>query len=172
MKLDDQIAFIDEMIGHASQMEEIEALAAIRESLVGLQNPSKRKNRSTKEAEPVIKLAHYQEFVGVYDQFCRKEVGAPGEIDSRQGLALKKTVEYIMKQERVGGDELKALEGWKYIFQNWSMLTNFIKRQVKLTDIKKNIQEILFQLRNASKEAKQRKADSDWDQYRELRKGE
>ena len=41
-----------------------------------------------------------------------------------------------------------------------------------IADIKKNIQEILFQLRNASKEAKQRKADSDWDQYRELRKGE
>lgn len=172
MSIDNQIAFIDEMIGHASQMEEIEALAAIRESLVGLQNPSKSKSGTTKKAAPKIRLAHYQEFVGVYDQFCREMLGAPGVIDSRQGLALKETVDYIMKQERVGGDEMKALEGWKYMFKNWSQLTDFIKRQIKLTDIKSNIQEILFQLRNASKEAKQRKADSDWDTYRELRKGE
>ena len=175
MSTEDQIAFIDEMIGHCGNMEELEALNAVRNSLLA------RMQESTAPPRPAatpprgrrkIRLEHYQEFVGVYDQFCRKTLGAPGVIDARQGLALKEAVAYLMKQENVNGDEVLALDAWRYIFDNWSLLTEFIQRQPKLSDIKKNIQEILFQLRNASKEAKRRKSDHDWNQYRKLRQGE
>lgn len=170
MSIEDQIEFIDEMLAHTGNPEELEALQAIRESLVGLTPPPSApplgKGRKTK-----IKLQYYQEFVGEYDQFCRNTLGAPGVIDARQGLALKETVDYLMKQEKVNGSETMALDAWRYILANWTFLSEFIQRQTKLSDIKKNIQEILFQLRNASKEAKRRKADKDWDQYRKLRQG-
>ncbi|WP_286747897.1 hypothetical protein [Roseivirga sp. UBA1976] len=168
MSIEDQIEFIDEMLAHTGNPEELEALQAIRESLVGLNPSGKRRTKSKAK----ITLQYYQEFVGEYDQFCRKTLGAPGVIDARQGLALKETVDYLMKQEKVNGDETLALQGWRYIFANWSLLSEFVQRQTKLSDIKKNIQEILFQLRNASKEAKRRKSDKDWDQYRKLRQGE
>lgn len=181
MSIEDQIEFIDEMLAHTGNPEELEALRAIRESLVGLdpsdpsalKGTSPKKGRNGSRTKPKIKLQHYQEFVGVYNDFCLSAVGVPAEFDEKgiQGRALKETVVYIMKQEKVNGDEILALDAWRYIFSNWSLLTEFIQRQTKLSDIKKNIQEILFQLRNASKEAKRRKSDKDWDQYRKLRQG-
>ncbi len=164
--IEDQIAFVDMLSSHTDQAEDLQLLAAIKSSLQSLMDGK------TKAPKQKIKLLHYQQFVGIYDQFCRKVLGAPGIIDARQGGALKRTVAYIMKQERVNGDEEQALDGWKYIFGNWRLLSDFLQRQPKLTDIERNIQQILYELKNASKEAKKRKSDSDWDRYRQQRQGQ
>jgi hypothetical protein len=176
MRIDQQIAFVDELLGFANSDVEREALGAIRETLVEVQVTPSACGTSPKGGQPtrkkVIKLERYQEFVGAYDQFCRKKLGAPAHMNAANGRALKETVDYLMKQEKVNGDELLALEGWQYMFDNWSLLSEFIQKQVGLLQIKKNIQEILFEFRNASKSAKRRHSENEWDQLNSSLKGE
>lgn len=170
MTIEEQIEFVDDASQYATSEQERECWAAIRKSLLSVSSSGKKASES-KKGQSKIKLERYQEFVGVYNEFCKKEIGAPAQIDAYQGKCLKEIVAYLMKQEAVGGSEDKALEGWQYIFKNWELLSDFIRRQIKLNQIKNNIQEILHQFRNASKEAKKRKYDSDWDRYKELRQG-
>lgn len=170
MTIEDQIEFIDDASQYATNEREKECWAAVRESLKKLEDRSQQPEEPTagNSRKSKITLVRYQEFVGVYNEFCKRNLGAPAQMDAYQGKCLKETVAYLMKQEKVNHDEDLALEGWQYIFKNWGLLSEFIQRQTKLSDLKKNIQEILFQLRNVSKEAKKRKSASDWDQFDQL----
>lgn len=182
MSIEDQIAFVDELLGFANSDTEREVLEAIKGTLVtsrdippspgGHSPQGETASRTRKAGRKEIKLRRYQEFVGVYDQFCREKLGAPGVINAANGRALKEIVDYLMKQEKVNGSEDLAFEGWQYMFKNWGLLSDFIQKQVTLLQIKKNLPEILYEFRNASKSAKRKHSDNEWDQLNRQLKGE
>jgi DNA-binding transcriptional MerR regulator len=91
----------------------------------------------------------YQEFVEAYDVFCKSYIGVGAKMSGAQGKALKDIIEYLRGQSRTKDSE-GALAAWQYILKNWGRLTKFIQNQTTLTQINKNLQEILTQLRNGA----------------------
>ena len=149
MKIEEQIVWCKAQKKASSDKDYQSVMASVIRSLQKLQKES-------------ITLKRYQEFVSIYNEFCKRELGAPARMDSVNGSALKKIVDYLLKQERVNGSEENALAAWAFILaeENWSKLNDFLRGQVKLVQMNKYIEEILFKFRNVSKaESKSTKQD-------------
>lgn len=112
----------------------------------------------------------YQKFVGAYFGF-RRERGSEPKMNPAAGKALKEIIRYLLKNKKVQGDPEKALEAWKFILDKWNHLSDYIRQQVGLTQINKHIEEIIEQLTNASKQAKQRANESDISRLKASLKG-
>lgn len=98
------------------------------------------------------KYSKYQDFVKVYDDFCREHIGVGSKMDGAQGKALNTIIKYLVKESKMK-DENGALLAWKFILENWKRLTPFVQNQTTLLQINKNLLEILTQLRNGSTKA-------------------
>lgn len=137
-------------------------LTAIRESLQVLEqleiagfpiNNPKAMIKVLDQVKSIEQFSQFQDFVKAYDDFCRSFSGVGAKMDGAQGAALKKIVAYLIRENK-DKDEAGALLAWNYILNNWKNLTKFIQNQVSLTQINKNLPEILTQLRNgATKQA-------------------
>ena len=108
----------------------------------------------------------YQQFVEVYFDF-RRERGANPKMNPAAGKALKEIIRYLLKNEKVNGDPDQALVAWRFMLDRWNHLSDYIKAQVGLTQINKNIEEIIEQLTHASKKAKQQHNQSEKDKLRD-----
>jgi hypothetical protein len=86
------------------------------------------------------------------------------------GKALKTLIRYLLKNEKVSGDPEKALTAWRFILDKWNHLSDFLRSQVSLSSINKNIEEIIEQLTNVSKKAKQQHNQSEKERLKETLK--
>ena len=108
----------------------------------------------------------FKSFVGAYFDF-RRSRGAEPKMTPLAGKSLKEIIRYLLKNDKVNGDGEKALVAWKFILDKWDHLSDFIRTQVTLQQINKNIEEIIEQLTNATQKAKQRHHQSEKDRLRE-----
>lgn len=92
--------------------------------------------------------AVFQPCVDEYASFLARR-GIPLVMDGRQGKQLK---EIIIKLSTIGKDKSDegVLKSWKFILANWERTGSFIGRQIKLSDINRNLQEILDKIRNGA----------------------
>lgn len=90
----------------------------------------------------------YQSCVDMYAAFLARR-GLPLIMDGRSGKQLK---EIIAKLNAVSLDKSDqgVLKSWTFILQNWERTGDFIGRQIKLSDINRNLQEILDKIKNGA----------------------
>lgn len=147
MTIDKQLAWIGAWLyHHQSDAEATEVLEGIKKSLKRLK--ASDAERLVKGKKP--KYVRFKEFIEVYDTFCKKEAGVGARMNATQGAAMNKIIAYLVSQSNTNNEE-GALLAWSYILSHWKNLTDFIKRQTALTQINKNLVEILTQLRNHGK---------------------
>ena len=107
--------------------------------------------------EQYAELAQWSQWVAIYKEWHKAHTGRAARIQGQDGAALKLIAKYL-RQEAKQQDEAGALDAWRYILANWGRLSDFIQRQVALTQMNKNLPEILTTLRHggANKQADKR----------------
>lgn len=114
----------------------------------GEKQGSKKEFPSGDEKPPKELFPEYQDFINTYCDFYKSQTGINPEIKSMDGAALKKIIKYFRKEAK--GDH-KPIDGFRYIFANWSELEVFHQQQINLTQIYSNINIIILQLRKKPK---------------------
>jgi hypothetical protein len=122
--------------------EEIETMRAVLVNLIQQDNPEVT-SASEVESPPTL----YKQFLEAYDEFCKSSIGVGAKMDGAQGKALKSIIEYLKSQANTK-DEAGALVAWKFILKHWDRVGDFIGKQKSLTQINKNLVEILDKIRN------------------------
>jgi hypothetical protein len=107
--------------------------------------------------------SQYQKFVSVYDEFCKTRMGLGARMTPAQGKALKEIMAYLKEQSHTK-DEAGALKAWIFILAHWDRVGDFIGKQKALTQINKNLVEILDKIRNGQN--KQATTKNEREQYR------
>jgi DNA-binding transcriptional MerR regulator len=159
MTYEEQIASVDSISYH-HQPEMGEAAPHIRKSLrllvllrdagVQLEDPAKLLEMYEAATKPQKQAyVQYQKFVDVYFEFCQSYINVDPVMDGRQGKAMREIIAYLINNCKAK-DEAGALAAWLFILQKWENLTPYIRNQTTLAQIKKNLQEILTQLRNGN----------------------
>lgn len=93
---------------------------------------------------------HYQKFVDDYWVFYQnRNQGIKPKIGVADGKALKDIINYL-RREAKDKSYKGARQSWLYILQNWDRLGKFYANQTKLTNINKNLNEILTVFRNGT----------------------
>lgn len=143
MTIPELIAWVGRwMYFHQDDPEAQAALDAIRKSLRRLEQYD-----AEALAPQVKKFEKYQEFVTCYFEFHQATAGVSPRMNAAQGKAMNEIIAYLVK-ESATKDETGALLAWQYVLKNWTHLTPFLKNQVALIQINKNLIEILSQYRN------------------------
>jgi len=146
MTIDEQIPLLEQLqeklqneVGASVLPHAIESLKLLRKITGGKQD-----------------IQHYRQFVAMYDAWMRKTSGVSAKITAGDGKALKQIIRYLVENSK-GGDEEGAMDAWHYILKYWKLLTPFLQTQVRLSQINKNLPEILMQLRNGKKPGQNRR---------------
>lgn len=96
---------------------------------------------------PVDSLSLLQAFQEEYDAFCRRTIGVGAKQDMYEVAALEEIIAYLKKEATDKSNE-GVLGAWRYIFQKWDRVGDFIGKQKSLAQINKNLVEILDKIRN------------------------
>lgn len=130
---------------HQSDAELQEAFNEIKKSLKRLAALD-----AVAKTDGKVKHSRYQDFVSVYNDFCISQSGAGAKMDGGQGKAMNNIITFLKAQSKQKNQE-GAVLAWRYILSHWGNLSDFLQRQISLTQINKNLPEILTQLKNYGK---------------------
>ncbi|HMN89786.1 MAG TPA: hypothetical protein PKD70_11195 [Saprospiraceae bacterium] len=150
MQLNEQIRLVEMTINDNSDADLLELLNGILESLKRLESLD---NEARKKEG---KVPDYKSFVDVYFDFHISAAGVKPMMNGQQGKALKEIIIYL--GDNVKSAEFTALDAWTWILSHWKQLTPFLQNQITLSSIKKNLPEILMQLRNGATTQQKAKA--------------
>tara|TARA_R110001592_G_scaffold30305_4_gene108791 strand:- start:912 stop:1664 length:753 start_codon:yes stop_codon:yes gene_type:complete len=96
-------------------------------------------------------VSPYTNFVQIYDEFLKTNIGVGVKMNGAEGKALKQIITYLKSQVKNKNSQSALVESWRLILDNWNALDDFHKKQMKLTQINSNLVNILNQLRNNGK---------------------
>lgn len=105
----------------------------------------KEKASAQKEKEET-EMKRHQEFVDLYHNWYQDRAKIPPRYFEADFKAIKSIRRYLTESKK--GDHQKALSTWRYILDNWGKLEDFLQRQTKLTQVDRNMVNILNQLRS------------------------
>ncbi|RMF46266.1 MAG: hypothetical protein D6751_05480 [Deltaproteobacteria bacterium] len=100
--------------------------------------------------------ADYQQFISAWWTWHVERFGVKPRMSAAQGKAMKEIIRYL--SEVTNGEDL--LGAWEAILSNWSHLSPFLQRQTALTQINKNLVEIIAAIKQAHEKGSQKAADS------------
>jgi hypothetical protein len=127
-------------------------------------------NKLLSNKQKAAKPERYQEFVGIYNQFMLDTVGVGAKMDASEGKALKDIIQYLKEQSK-SQDIQGAIDAWRYVLDNWHLLSPFLQSQKSLKQINKNLIEILTQIKNGHAKSKQQASEAGKQQLKqELKK--
>jgi hypothetical protein len=106
--------------------------------------------RAAKRA--ATKVDGYAEALELYFEFHEAVAVVKPMMNAAQGKALKDILLYLAANLK--NEEATALDAWGYILRHWTNLTPFMQNQITLMNIRKNLPEILMQLRNGATASK------------------
>ena len=111
------------------------------------------------------KVARYQEFVGIYNEFCHSQTGVAARMTVVGGAALKRIIRLLLsnKDAAASPDPTQyALDLWAAVLANWGKLSPWMQSQFALPNLEKHLPEILLKLRTHAKPSQpaQQAADS------------
>jgi hypothetical protein len=104
----------------------------------------------------------YADAVMAYDNWHKQTMGVRMRYSAAQGKSMKSILAYLLQE--CSNDEQAALNSWQVILDNWGKLNDFIRNQTDLTQINKNLIEIIIKIKAAASNDKtgaQRAADLD-----------
>lgn len=137
MTLKQQIAALRKLRKGYTDEADLEVFDCVMRSLYRL---------NAKQQQP-HKHQRYKEFVQLYDDFCLHQINAHARMDGKEGKALNKLIDYLKENSKTKTEQ-GAIDALRYIFTNWRLLPPFLQRQITLTQINKNLPEILNAFRN------------------------
>lgn len=162
MTLDQQIAYCKKKVATGSDFQ---AHKAILNTLLSI-----RANEEELTDKPSIDGQLYKQAIAAYDTFLREQIGTGLKMNAGQGKALKDILKYLEKESK-DPSPAGVLASWEFILAKWNMQSEFIGKQVNLTQINKNLLEILSNIRNGNTKAKQQHRRSEKEQLKaDLRK--
>lgn len=139
MTLKEQIALIGAWLYKNQDDEAYELMGFIRKSLHQLE-------KLLEQANPKDKLNH-RPYLAEYASFYERFVGVKPKVMSGDAAAMIRIAKYLIEVSNTS-DEDGGLTAWIYILKNWTKLTPYLQKQTRITQIEKNINEIITQLRN------------------------
>lgn len=96
---------------------------------------------------PADALSLLQAFQAEYDAFCRQTIGVGAKVDMYEMAALEEIIAYL-KKNATDKSNHGVLSAWRFIFLKWDRVGAFIGKQKSLSQINKNLVEILDKIRN------------------------
>lgn len=112
-------------------------------------------SQSKHAASPVVSTPLYASFMEVYFEWHQQAKGIKPRISAGDGKALKSIIKYMEEQ-----DKEAALDNWKLILSNFDKLNDFLRSQTQLTQINKNLVEIIIKLKSYVQQQQPAKAAS------------
>ena len=94
-----------------------------------------------------LPVSNWNEWVGAYKAFYKKRNDCDLVVTGAEGKILKEIVLRILAM-KPDNSEQHARNGWLYILDNWDLLPCFLRRQVALKDISRNLLEIINFFKN------------------------
>jgi hypothetical protein len=146
MTLDEQIAYCKKKVATGSDFQ---AHKAILNTLLSL-----RAGAEELTDKPSVDGQLYKQAIAAYDTFLREQIGTGLKMNAGQGKAMKDILKYLEKESKDPSPS-GVLASWEFILAKWTMQSEFIGKQVNLTQINKNLLEILSSIRNGNTKAKQ-----------------
>lgn len=145
MELTQQIEAIEALKGEDKAQKEL--WSAVLKSLKRL---LKADQRAAKRASN--KVEGYAEALELYFEFHQAVASVKPMMTAAQGKAIKDILQYL--SANLKNEEATALDAWGYILRHWTTLSPFMQNQITLMNIRKNLPEILMQLRNGATASK------------------
>ncbi len=122
---------------------------AVLTALERLQKHEKTPPKKAKASDPAAEPGKFQEFVSAYFEFHQRVATVKPMWTGAQGNTMKEIIAYL-KDNTPDKTEDSALAGWQFILQHWDRLSNFLKNQITLHAIKRNLPEIIATLKNGA----------------------
>jgi hypothetical protein len=88
----------------------------------------------------------FQPFMDMYCKWHQQQVGVGARITPREGKALKLIISYLRENSKKKDDQ-GALDAWSFILLHWDKLSAFLQKQVSLSQINRNIPEIIANIK-------------------------
>lgn len=123
----------------------------------------KELKKSVKQPMTEEESADYKECLDVYYKWFEHETHNPPLMKVYDFTALKQMIVYFRGVIKRKGLDATPADSFKLIFQNWKKLDSVMQSQTNLSQIYKNLNNILNQLRNGGIQRKQSRIDG----YRE-----
>jgi hypothetical protein len=136
MTLEQQIFELEQLV------QEGEVASALMPHVLG----SLLRLRQIEHSKPSSTL--YTEAVRMYSAWHLTTVGVQMRFGGAQGKAMKAIVAYLLNE--CANDEQAALNSWQIILDNWPKLNAFLRDQTDVTQINKNLVEIILKIKTAA----------------------
>lgn len=107
--------------------------------------PRKKPDKAGSKEEP----GKFQEFVSAYFAFHTTVAGVKPMWSAAQGKAMKEIITYLI-DNTPNKDEDGALVAWQWMLNHWNRLSTFLKNQITIHSIKRNLPEIIATLKNGA----------------------
>jgi hypothetical protein len=137
----------------------------LEESKLSFESEPEKEQKQPKKAPKSSKkesTALYSKMMALYfEWFKERNEGLPPNINASEGVALKKIIAYfeplVYNKAQSNGITLEkgseaadneVINAFKLIFNQWDSMDDFLKRNIKLSQINSNLTNIIHQLRN------------------------
>lgn len=104
-------------------------------------------------------MSVYSEANDLYFAFAIKETGYKPSFTKVEGKKLKELIKFFESQTKEEDKSEFVLRCFKAIFNNWHLLDDYLRKQVKLQQILSNITNILYQIKNANRKESEPASD-------------
>ena len=101
----------------------------------------------------------YKRFTDAYFSFCKGRSIIP-RYGAAQGKGMKEIISYLRNYTDDDTDD-QTLDIWQYILCHWEELRPFIRNQVEVLQINKNLVEIINQMKYGTDKQKSREKSAD-----------
>lgn len=150
MTLKEQIAWIGAWMYQNQSSELAKVLEHVRRSLFRLEKYDEANPGAETMDDAESRSVDHRPYLGEYSKWYTSYIGVKPKIMSGDGAAAKRIAKYLVEVS-VTQDEEGGLLSWKFILTKWKRLTPFIQKQTRLSQIEKNLPEIITQLKNGNK---------------------
>lgn len=144
MTLKEQIAWIGAWMYRNQKHELAPTLEHVRRSLFRLE----KVDNGAEEKEQAEKVDH-RPYIGVYSDWYVAYVGVKPKMTAGDAASAMRIAKYLVEVS-VTGDTDGGLLSWRYILTKWKKLTPFIQKQTRMSQIEKNLVEIITQLKHGN----------------------
>jgi len=113
----------------------------------------KQQKKATQAEEAGLEDNHQKAFLNAYIEFYQNRVNIAPKITKADAINAADLRKFLVSRCNDKSEE-GALLSMQYIYKNWDKLEPFLQNQVGLTQINKNINNILIQIKNGFKTSK------------------
>lgn len=121
--------------------QEQEVLKAALKHLSSLHAKQTKRQKKDEEQEPA-----FSDCMAMYCEWHQRLVSIGPHITPREGKALKVIIKYLRENSKQKDDE-GVKTAWEFILRHWDKLTLWLQKQMRLSQIERNLPEIISSIK-------------------------